>query len=345
MPFEILVTRDYDHMSEAAAAIVKAEIRRRLRQKERCVLGLATGWSPAGMYKHLAKAANRGHFDSRRLVSFNLDEYVGLPGENAQQRALHRESYSFYMVRDFFGLLRSGIGEANVPWGTLIDQKRLIRALKENPGDWREQGNPGGSEGKAIVIRPGAGDEYLRRVRREILDGYARKMKRRGGVDLQVIGVGSRGHVAFHEVGIPFKGNRMLLVKLDGSTIANAIKDGHFASRAESPLYAISMGVELVFQAPTVVLLASGARKVAALERSIFDKAGPDLPLSYIQQYVKDGGKLYYVVDRSAAAGILKRRAGLTKKGIKVRNASEEGATVMVNDIHFHCDSATGLMA
>jgi len=65
------------------------------------ILGLATGSSPTGLYKHLAGEANAGEFDPSKIESFNLDEYVGLPGENAQQRALHPESYSYFMIQEF----------------------------------------------------------------------------------------------------------------------------------------------------------------------------------------------------------------------------------------------------
>ena len=262
MPFEILVTRDYEHMSAVGAELVRGGIAKVLAARGRCVLGLATGKSPVLLYKSLAAWINAGEFPARAFKSFNLDEYVGLPGENAQQRALHRESYSFFMVRELFGLLQEGFAEANVPWGTLIDQKLLARELKANPGDWTAQGT---DRGKALVIRRDARSAYLAAIRRDILDGYAKKIARAGGIDLQVIGVGSRGHVAFHEAGIPFARNGMLLVKLDDSTIANAVRDGHFASAKDGPRYAVSMGCELVFKAPTVVLLASGERKVNAL--------------------------------------------------------------------------------
>ena len=97
MPFKVYVTRDFDHMSEVAAGLVVEDVNRKLSSRPAYVLGLATGNSPTGLYKHLAKAANAGKIDPSRMISFNLDEYIGLPGENAQQRALHRESYSFFM--------------------------------------------------------------------------------------------------------------------------------------------------------------------------------------------------------------------------------------------------------
>jgi len=91
MTISVIITRDFDHMSEVVAEIVKETIIQTLEEKKEFILGLATGNSPTGMYKHLARMANSGEFDSTRIRSFNLDEYVGLPGENPQQRMLHPE--------------------------------------------------------------------------------------------------------------------------------------------------------------------------------------------------------------------------------------------------------------
>ena len=140
MPFKVIITSDFDHMSEVAAQIVINNIEKTLGMKDTFVLGLATGNSPTGLYKHLARAANEGEFDSLKIESFNLDEYVGLPGENAQQRALHPESYSFFMIQELFGLIQEKFKETNVPWGTLIDQEKLEAELGAYPGDWQEQG-------------------------------------------------------------------------------------------------------------------------------------------------------------------------------------------------------------
>ena len=54
MPITLLVTRDFDHMSAVAADVVQENIVRTLARKKECVLGLATGNSPTGLYKHLA---------------------------------------------------------------------------------------------------------------------------------------------------------------------------------------------------------------------------------------------------------------------------------------------------
>jgi glucosamine-6-phosphate deaminase len=302
LPITLLVTRDFDHMSAVAADVVQKNIARILAQKREFVLGLATGSSPTGLYKHLAKAANEGAFDSGRIRSFNLDEYVGLPGENAQQRALHPESYSYFMIQEFFGLLRKKFIETSVPYGTVIDQKQLIKELKAYPEDWQLLGR---GAGRSIAIKAKPASKYLTWIKTAILDGYARKIQRAGGMDLQIIGVGGRGHVAFHESGIPFRNSKVLLVKLDGNTMGNAVADGHFPSKKEAPRYAVSMGAELVYQARTVVLLASGERKVGPVAESLLGEVTPEVPISYGQVYAQRGGNLVYVVDQIAARELL----------------------------------------
>ena len=316
MPITLLITHDFEHMSEVAAEIVKRNIIQTIRQKREFVLGLATGNSPTGLYKHLARAANEGMFDSGRIRSFNLDEYVGLPGENIQQRVMHPESYCYFMIQEFFSILQKKFIETSVPYGTLIDQKQLIKELKAYPKDWEEWGR---EAGRSIVIKPKPASKYLAWIKTTILDGYRRKIRRAGGIDLQIIGVGGRGHVAFHESGIPFKNSQVLLVKLDDNTVANAVADGHFTSKKEAPHYAVSMGAELVYQAGTVVLLANGERKVGPVAESLLGEVTPDVPISYGQVYAKRGGHLVYVLDKMAARELLIRKDVLKEKKIEIK--------------------------
>jgi glucosamine-6-phosphate deaminase len=318
MPITVLITDDFDHMSEVATDIVKENIVQTLRQKREFVLGLATGNSPTGLYKRLATVANEGRIDSGRIRSFNLDEYVGLPGENIQQRTMHPESYCYFMIQEFFGLLKKKFIETSLPYGTLIDQKQLTKELKAHPKDWEELGR---EAGKSIVIKAKPTSKYLAWIKTAILDGYRHKIRRAGGIDLQVIGVGGRGHVAFHESGIPFKNSQVLLVKLDDNTIANAVADGHFMSKKEAPHYAVSMGAELVYQAKTIVLLANGERKVGPVAESLLGKVTPDVPISYGQVYAKRGGHLVYVLDKIAARELLTRKDVLKEKKIDIKVA------------------------
>lgn len=319
MTIKVIITKDFNHMSEIAAGIVKDIIIQTLKEKGEFVFGLATGNSPTGMYKNLAKMANSGELDSNRIRSFNLDEYVGLPGENEQQRALHPESYCFFMIQEFFGLLNKKFIETSVPFGCLIDQKKLIQELDAHPDDWSALGT---DAGKSIAFKEKVTSEYLAWVRDSVLNAYVKKIEKAGGIDLHIIGVGGRGHVAFHESGIPFEGSTVMLVKLDDNTIKNAVADGHFPTEDDSPNYAISMGAELVYKAKTIVLLANGARKTGAIAESLLKDPTPEVPISYGQIYSNNGGNLIYVIDEIAGQELLENRNVLEQKGIviEIRN-------------------------
>ena len=319
MPIKVIITKDFDHMSEIAAKIVKDDIIKTLQKRKEYILGLATGNSPTGLYKHLARMTNNGEFKSNNIRSFNLDEYVGLPGENAQQRTVHPESYCYFMIKEFFSLLKNKFIETTLPYGSMIDQKKLVEELKANPSDWKELGT---DAGKSISIKDKPKSEYLAWIRKEILEGYAKKIEKAGGIDLQIIGVGGRGHVAFHESGIPFEGSKVMLVKLDNNTVKNAVIDGHFSSEKDSPNYAISMGAELVYKAKTVLLLANGERKTKSVGQSLLEDPTPDIPISYGQMYAKNGGNLIYVLDKIAGKNL--ENVNLSKsKGIEVNNLAQ----------------------
>ena len=326
-------------MSAVAADIVAADIKEKQAAKDEYVLGLATGNSPTGLYKHLAKAFNAGTIDAGRVRTFNLDEYVGLPGENAQQRALHRESYSYFMTTELFGLMQQKFIETNVPWGTLVDQDELVKALERHGDQYQMQGV---DKGKAVVIRDGA-TGVLGMIKETVLDAYDAKIQSCGGIDLHVVGVGGRGHVAFHESGIPFEGNRVLLVKLDDNTVENAVGDGHFPTKEQSPWYAISMGAELVYEARTVVMLANGSRKTGPVAESVLGAVTCDVPISYGQKAAAAGGDVIYVLDAAAAAELLARRDEVEAKGceiIDLRDRPYERVEALV----FTRNAASGLM-
>ena len=87
----IIKCLNYDHMSREAAKIIAEEI----SGNPDCVLGLATGSSPIGLYEYLVKWYKAGELDFAGVTSVNLDEYRGLPKENDQ-------SYYFCTVNLFF---------------------------------------------------------------------------------------------------------------------------------------------------------------------------------------------------------------------------------------------------
>jgi len=204
--------------------------------------------------------------------------------------------------------------------------------MESHPEDWQAQG---ADKGKAIVIRKDPGSDYLRWVRQEILDAYREKIHRTGGIDLHIVGVGGRGHVGFHEAGIPFEENEMLLVKLDENTVENSVTDGHFASREESPQYAVSMGASLIYQAGTVLLLANGDRKTGPIGESLLMEPDCSVPISYGHILSGNGGRMIYLLDRAAAEGVIRNRDLLQERGVEIEDISGGEALVKVEDLHF----------
>ena len=76
----IYKAEDYAGMSRKAANIVSAQI----IMKPDCVLGLATGSTPIGLYKQLVDWYNKGDLDFSEVRTVNLDEYKGLSRDNDQ---------------------------------------------------------------------------------------------------------------------------------------------------------------------------------------------------------------------------------------------------------------------
>lgn len=110
---KILVVENYEKMSEVAANIIKETMER----KPNAVLGLATGSTPIGMYKELIKMNNNGEIDFSKVSTVNLDEYVGLTGENDQ-------SYRYFMDNNLFNHININKDKTFVPNGMEDDYEK-----------------------------------------------------------------------------------------------------------------------------------------------------------------------------------------------------------------------------
>jgi glucosamine-6-phosphate isomerase len=92
----IIIQETYGKMSQWAAAYIAKRINAFKPTKERpFVLGLPTGSTPIGTYKELIHLYKTGRVSFKNVVTFNMDEYVGIP-EN------HPESYHSFMWNNFF---------------------------------------------------------------------------------------------------------------------------------------------------------------------------------------------------------------------------------------------------
>ncbi len=92
----LIIEPDYARLSQWAAQYVVNRINQFQPTAEHpFVLGLPTGSSPEGMYAELVKANREGRVSFKHVVTFNMDEYVGLPES-------HPESYHSFMARNLF---------------------------------------------------------------------------------------------------------------------------------------------------------------------------------------------------------------------------------------------------
>ena len=92
----IIIHEHYDRLSDWVAHYVAAKINHAKPTADKpYVLGLPTGSSPIGTYKALVRLYKEGKVSFKNVVTFNMDEYVGLPED-------HPESYHYFMRSNLF---------------------------------------------------------------------------------------------------------------------------------------------------------------------------------------------------------------------------------------------------
>ncbi len=109
---------------------------------------------------------------------------------------------------------------------------------------------------------------------------YDENIKKLGGIDMQLLGIGLDGHIGFNEPDDYFVKNTHV-VDLDESTIkANA---RFFASESEVPRKAVTLGMISIMQAKKIVLIANGEKKRDIIEKAFFGPITPKIPASILQ--------------------------------------------------------------
>jgi glucosamine-6-phosphate deaminase len=209
---EIIIREDYQAMSELAARMIEQQLLR----KPNSVLGLATGSTPVGTYKELIRLHREKGLDFSRVVSFNLDEYLGLPPS-------HPQSYRFFMDENLFKHINIPTGNIHVPYG----------------------------HAESVL---------------DFCDWYEQEIQNHGGIDLQILGIGGDGHIAFNEPGSSL-GSRTRLKTLTEQTIDDNTR--FFDSKEEVPRFAITMGVGTILEARKIILLANGKKKAEIIAEAI----------------------------------------------------------------------------
>jgi len=107
-------------------------------------------------------------------------------------------------------------------------------------------------------------------------------------IDIQILGVGVNGHIAFNEPGSK-SNSKTRLVNLSKQTIK--------INKLKNSTKALTMGIKTIMSVKKIILLASGKNKALAIKKLVKDKPNPDWPVTYLKKH-KD---LIVVVDRKSA--------------------------------------------
>lgn len=124
---------------------------------------------------------------------------------------------------------------------------------------------------------------------------YSQAISKRGGLDLQLLGIGTNGHIGFNEPKTCFN-SRTHVVELSEQT---RIDNGRFFSdQAEVPTHAVTMGIQDILEAKEVILVATGKNKADIMAKLFNSPIDEELPASALKKH----NNLTIVLDREAAA-------------------------------------------
>ena len=202
------------------------------------VLGLATGSTPLSLYKEMTES----DVDFSKMISVNLDEYVGLAGDNPN-------SYRYFMEDVLFN--EKPFAHSYVPDGENMNEEEVIAQYNAVIAD-----NP---------------------------------------VDIQILGLGTNGHIGFNEPGTSFDAMTEKVSLTDSTIEANK---RFFESEDEVPRFAYTMGPKSILEAKKIILIAYGESKADAIQKMIEGPVTEDLPASALQNH----SNTIIIVDDAAAS-------------------------------------------
>ncbi|HEX6599109.1 MAG TPA: glucosamine-6-phosphate deaminase [Gemmatimonadaceae bacterium] len=138
-------------------------------------------------------------------------------------------------------------------------------------------------------------------IPRDQVDGYCRQyeeaIRRAGGIDFQILGVGKTGHIGFNEPGSGVD-SRTRLVHLDAVTRRDAAAD--FFGEEFVPKEAITMGVATILEAREIAILATGEHKAAIVRRAVEGEINHEVAATFLQRHPATT----FYVDRAAGAAL-----------------------------------------
>jgi len=214
----VIIEKDYKMASAWAAAYIASSINKfKPTAKKPFVLGLPTGSSPLGTYRELIRLNKAKKVSFANVVTFNMDEYVGIPRE-------HPQSYHSFMWNNFF---------------------KHINIKKSN-----------------VNILNGNAKNLDAECTR-----YERKIKKYGGIELFMGGIGPDGHIAFNEPGSSLASRTRIKTLTEDTIIANSRFFDDDVTRV--PKTALTVGVGTVMDSRQVMIIVSGHSKARALMEAV----------------------------------------------------------------------------
>lgn len=139
---------------------------------------------------------------------------------------------------------------------------------------------------------------------------YEQEIAEAGGIDLQILGIGSNGHIAFNEPGTPFE----LTTHVANLSAETRETNARYFASGQTPAQAMTMGPRSIMQARQVILLASGAGKADAIAAMLNGPLSEDCPASLLRLHPH----LTLVLDHEAAAGLSFPLPGFQPLGLEV---------------------------
>ena len=113
-------------------------------------------------------------------------------------------------------------------------------------------------------------------------------------IDIQILGIGTNGHIVFNEPGTPFDSTTRK-VSLTESTIESNKRN--FATVNEVPRFAYTMGIKSILSAKKIILIAFGEEKAEAIKNTLNSPISTDVPASALQQH----SNVVVIIDEAAA--------------------------------------------
>ena len=127
---------------------------------------------------------------------------------------------------------------------------------------------------------------------------YERAIAEAGGIDLQILGIGTNGHIGFNEPARELAGTTHRVVLKASTRHSNAGLFG--GDESQVPKEALSMGMATIMHARRIVLIATGKSKARCIQRVVHGPITPKLPASFLQMH----RHVELMLDESAASAL-----------------------------------------